>query len=176
MIKTDWLWDRKIAKKELQEIFANPKSKRFIEMGALLLARTNVPQDVFGVYMDHKTFVQSWVRLKNQMRLDQRNHPRITFWQAIYDRLIEMYQERGIRLRAKIKAKPKSVLSQKFGESVKHLRLEKNLSQIAMAKKLGIPQQRLSNIEKGVENMTLATVERLAKKLKVSVSLVLEES
>ena len=62
------------------------------------------------------------------------------------------------------------MLSNLLGKNIKKLRLERNLNQIALAKRTGVTQPYIVALEKGRENPTLATLEKLAKALKVTVA------
>jgi len=55
----------------------------------------------------------------------------------------------------------------KFGKRVKAIRLKKKLSQGDLAKILGVHPNYISGIERGQENMSLRSIERLAKALDV---------
>ena len=57
----------------------------------------------------------------------------------------------------------------KFGKKVKALRLRKKMSQGQLAKILGVHPTDISGIERGLRNMTLKNIERLAKALMVSI-------
>jgi len=58
----------------------------------------------------------------------------------------------------------------KFGKKVKEVRLSKNLSQGKLAKRLGVGPSYISQIERGVGNMSLRRIEKLAKGLGVSIN------
>lgn len=60
-------------------------------------------------------------------------------------------------------------ISKKLGENLKRLRAKKKLSQGALARILDVDKGYISNIENGKKNPTLATIERLANALHVSV-------
>ncbi len=57
----------------------------------------------------------------------------------------------------------------KLGENLKKTRAENKLSQGALARLLEVDKGYISNIESGKKNPTLATIERLANALGVSV-------
>jgi transcriptional regulator with XRE-family HTH domain len=57
----------------------------------------------------------------------------------------------------------------KFGLKVKKVRLSKQMSQGDLAKILHVHPNYISGIERGLENMSLRNIERLAKALNVSV-------
>jgi len=60
-------------------------------------------------------------------------------------------------------------ISVKFGKKVKELRLQKKMSQGDLAKILGVHPTYISGIERGVRNMTLKNIEKLAKALGVPI-------
>lgn len=57
-----------------------------------------------------------------------------------------------------------------LGRNIKVLRDVRKLSQITLAKRVGVTQPYIVALEKGRENPTLATLEKLAKALKVTVA------
>ena len=58
----------------------------------------------------------------------------------------------------------------KFGKKVKATRLKKGMSQRDIARKLGVSANYISQIERGVENLSLRGIEKLAKAIDVSTS------
>ena len=62
-----------------------------------------------------------------------------------------------------------STISIKFGKKVKAIRLEKNMSQADLAKLLDVHVTYISGIERGIRNMSLKNIEKLAKALKVPI-------
>ncbi len=62
-----------------------------------------------------------------------------------------------------------SDISFKFGKRVKEIRLEKDMSQADLAKILGVHPTYISGIERGVRNMALKNIEKLAKALGVRI-------
>ena len=63
-----------------------------------------------------------------------------------------------------------SNISTKFAKKVKEIRLKKTMSQGDLAKILGVHPTYISGIERGVRNMSLKNIEKLAKALGVSVN------
>lgn len=59
--------------------------------------------------------------------------------------------------------------AKKLGENLKKIRTRKNVTQVEIAKILGIDRSFVSNIENGKNNPTLSTIANLAKALKVPV-------
>ncbi len=58
----------------------------------------------------------------------------------------------------------------KFDKKVKAIRLKKEMSQGDIAKKLGVSANYISQIERGIENLSLKGIEKLAKAIGVSTS------
>ncbi|MFA5750805.1 MAG: helix-turn-helix transcriptional regulator [Candidatus Paceibacterota bacterium] len=58
--------------------------------------------------------------------------------------------------------------AKKLGENLKKLRIKKDISQIELARILGVDRSFVSNIENGKNNPTLSTITSLAKVLGVS--------
>ncbi len=58
----------------------------------------------------------------------------------------------------------------KFGKKVKATRLKKGMSQGDVARKLDVSANYISQIERGVENLSLKGIEKLAKAIDVSTS------
>lgn len=67
-----------------------------------------------------------------------------------------------------------SNISITFGKKVKEIRLRNKMSQGDLAKILGVHPTYISGIERGVRNMALKNIERLANALKVSIKDFLE--
>ena len=63
-----------------------------------------------------------------------------------------------------------SNISIKFAKKVKKIRLKKAMSQGDLAKILGLHPTYISGIERGVRNMSLKNIEKLAKGLGVSIN------
>ena len=60
-------------------------------------------------------------------------------------------------------------ISAKFGKRVRAIRLKKEMSQGDVAKLLDVHRTYISKIERGIENMSLQRIEKLAKALKVEI-------
>lgn len=63
-----------------------------------------------------------------------------------------------------------SDISNKFAKRVREIRLKKKMSQGDLAKILGVHPTYISGIERGVRNMALKNIEKLANALGVSVN------
>ena len=62
----------------------------------------------------------------------------------------------------------------KLGENLRKLRLKKNMSQVDLANALNVDRAYISNVENGKQNLTLSTMEKVAKVLGVSVDQLLK--
>lgn len=160
-MKRDWLWDRKITISEARKILKDPQNKRFILFASLFLARKNNPQEVFKE-LNPMLFCKYWTEIKKAMRQDAWARPRVIFWQAIYEKLLDKYRRRGLRFR-KQEAAPRDVSCEIVGEEIRKIRKDQHLSQKELAKETGISQQLISRIEKGRENISLITLKRISK-------------
>ncbi len=58
--------------------------------------------------------------------------------------------------------------AEKLGKNLKRIRAEKGISQVDVARSLGVSRGFVSNIEGGKTNPTLATIARLANAVGVS--------
>lgn len=170
-MKRDWLWDRNISEGQARRILARPGHKRFLSLAALLLARKNVPREVFGRYINRLDFCQNWPRIKQQMRRDKWNEPRIEYWQAIYEKLKESYHKKGIEILERTKVVTVDKFCKKIGQQIREARKEIGLTQAMLAKKIGVKQQMISRIESGRENASLITLEKIADKLGLAITL-----
>ena len=63
----------------------------------------------------------------------------------------------------------KSASAKKLGSNIKKIRLAKNMSQGDLCRALQVDRAYMSNIENGKKNPTLATIERIANALEVSI-------
>lgn len=61
-------------------------------------------------------------------------------------------------------------IKQKFGSKVKMLRLERGMSQEALALEADLDRTYIPSIEKGERNVSIVVVEKIAKALKVTIS------
>ena len=66
-------------------------------------------------------------------------------------------------------------IKKKFGEQVKKLRLEKGLSQEALANEAGLDRTYIPSIEKGERNVSITVVEKIANALNVKISSLFNE-
>lgn len=170
-MKRDWLWDRKISSSKLRQILRNPEDPEYIRWTALLLSRKNIPREVFSKYIRQIDFCRKWSLIKKAMRKDRWNNPRIVYWQAIYEKLLEKYRREGKKVFIKKEKKPASKLCQEIGGLIMAIRKREDLTQKALADKLGVSQQLISRIEKGYENVSIRILEVIAGSLKSKIKI-----
>lgn len=163
-MRPDWLWDRKISVGRSKKILSDFSNKESVLLASLLLARKNEPKEVFKEYLDPMIFCQQWPVIKKRMRQDKWNEPRIIFWQAIYEKLTEKYQKRGILVKKAAK-KVKDIFLVEIGNKIITLRKENGLSQKKLAKRLNVSQQLISRIESGNENVSISTLRNILSAL-----------
>ncbi len=60
-------------------------------------------------------------------------------------------------------------IQKKFGNKLKELRKQKNLSQEKLAFKSGLHRTYISDIERGARNLSLVNIEKIAKALGISI-------
>ena len=63
-----------------------------------------------------------------------------------------------------------SSIHSRFGANLRKIRLDKSISQEGLADLAGLHRTYISSVERGERNVTLETVEKLAKALGVSMS------
>jgi len=160
-MNNDWLWDKNFSKEKAALILKDEEHPSFVKLAATLLLRNNSAKEVFSSYLDPVVFYRNWHIIKKTMRKDSWGNPRIDYWQAIFTKLNERYKDKGIVLRRSRKEFSKASLD--IGSRIKNERLANNMTQHEFAKKAGISQQMLSRIEKGRENVSISTIEKIAK-------------
>ncbi|MBB5060026.1 transcriptional regulator with XRE-family HTH domain [Granulicella aggregans] len=67
-------------------------------------------------------------------------------------------------------AKPHQDVSTRFGQRIKELRTQRNLTQVGMAREFGINRSYISQLERGRKSVSLNTIEILALGLKLSIA------
>ncbi len=168
-MKDNWLWDRKITDGDAKKALKKPGTGNFLIMAALLLSRKNEPRQIFKSYLDPIVFCKYWSSIKRKMRQDKWAEPRIIFWQAIYEKLIEKYREKGIAFRREmLTRKP---FCEAIGKKMAGIRHGEELSQKELARKIGVSQQLISRIESGGENVSLITLTNIAHALNKKVEI-----
>lgn len=170
-MKKDWLWDKNISEKKAMRILRNPEHPRFLFLSSLLLSRKNTPREIFRNYLKPDEFCRNWAQIKREMRKDAWNNPRIEFWQAVYEKVLERYRAKGISIFSKGKLKAANGFCLEIGHRLEALRKQKKLTQEMLSKRLNISQQMISRIESGRENMSLLTLKKIIDELGTKISI-----
>lgn len=172
-MKNDWLWDKNIPEEKIKKALSNEEDPDFVKISSLLLSRNNEPAKVFKNYLDAELFYRNWNAIKKEMRANKWDDQRIIFWQAVYEKLAREYKSRGVAVRNAAARKPADPVCARIGARLVEERKNKDLTQSALAKKIGISQQMLSRIETGRANLSMSTIQKIADKLgyKVEVEL-----
>ncbi len=158
-----WQWDVARSDREIRQILGNPAHPSFIHYAALLLIRSNVPKEVFGGYLKKEDFCRHWQGIKQRMRKDRSAHGRIQFWEEIYRHLRDEFKKKGVALRRPSRPAVSDSLRWKIGRRIREIRSLRKMSQAELAHGAGLTQQFVSKIEKGTENISLDTLERIQK-------------
>ncbi len=167
----DWLWDKNIPLSKIIKILKDEGDLQFVEIAALLLSRKNTPKEVFDQWLGKKCFCRNWLKIKKKMRKNAWNDPRIIFWQAVYEKTLKMYKEKGIVIRSVKSVSEPDSLCFEVGSALKETRKKYGLTQKELAQKLKISQQVISRIESGKENPSLITIKKIADALNMKVSI-----
>ena len=154
-----WQWDMRRSDEEIRKILKDPKHPSFLHYAALLLARINIPKEVFNRYLGKEDFCIEWQKIKRRMRKDRLSQDRLM---ATAGRSSE------VTLRKPAKTAVKDSLRARIGKRIREIRRSKKMTQAELARESGLSQQFLSKIEQGTENISLDTVERIQKSLKES--------
>lgn len=164
MMAKAWQWDVRRSEEEIRKILKNPGHPGFLHYATLLLARNNVPKEVFGEYLSKKDFCVHWQNIKRRMRKDRWSQGRIQFWEEIYRHLKDDLKAKGVVLR---RPSPLPVredsLRVRIGKRIHEIRRSKKMTQDEVAHGAGLTQQFVSRIEQGRENVSLDTLERLQR-------------
>jgi len=171
-MKRDWLWDRKVSTPQAMSILSDPKNKRFVQLAALLLSRKNNPKEVFQL-LSKKDFCVYWAHIKKKMRKDAWNLPRITFWQAIFEKTKDKLEKKGEIFKPGPRLRAEPVLAQ-VGKKIRDIRKSKGLTQKELAIRLNVSQQLVSRIEQGRENVSLLILNRISSSLGIKLGIDLQ--
>jgi DNA-binding XRE family transcriptional regulator len=123
-----------------------------------LLSRCDNPNELFS-FISKKLFIKSWPKLRRYWRKINQAKDFMLWWESIYEQLIKKKQ-------GNYSAPLEELIN--IGASIRQTRIEKGLSQAALAKVSGINQPDISKIEKGKGNITLLTLIRLCRTLEIT--------
>lgn len=156
----NWLWDIRLTEKEIKKILKDINNPRFSIYTAKLLSRVNDPKYVFSL-VNKIDFCRKWNVIKKEMNKDQWLKDKVYFWQTIYENLYFDFKEKGIKIR-KTKKRQLIPIILDIAQTFKKRREKLGISQKQMAEKLGFGQQYISKIERGQENFSIESLNKIA--------------
>jgi len=159
----NWLWDSRISQKEVKRILRDTENPRFVIYAEKMLSRVSNPATVFSL-IGKVDFCKKWPAIKKRMVKNKWAHSKAIFWQTAYDRLLERFQQEGVKIR-KIQARAVPLPRAQLARQIRDIRKKLGYTQTDFAKKLGVIQQYISKIETGRENVSIDTLKRIAKAL-----------
>lgn len=156
-----YFWDlNEKAVKETEKIFKNPFHPKYIQRAFTLLSRIDDPKKLFSV-MGKEQFIDTWSHIKRYWNKIGQAKDFMAWWDTVYKNLLE---RRGIKQR--FNGEPSEIFLH-IGEVVKRARVEKGLSQLQLAQRVGMKQPHISSLEKGEKNVTIETLARICKVLDI---------
>ena len=161
-------WDKNISESEVKNILKDVAHPRFIYFAAILLSRTNDAKMVFRDFLNRKDFVQYWQKIKRKMRQNDWNDSRILYWDEFYAVFRRALKQRG----EKAVTERRSAINEdleKIGDKIKKARKKKHLTQRELAKKIGLSQQTVSFVERGYNNISFVTLQKITEALELNI-------
>ncbi len=136
-------------------ILPDPEHPKFLTRIVTLLSHCDRPEEVFSV-IDKEKFINSWPKIKKYWNKTAHATTFLAWWETIYEQLIKKQPiDKPIQLLIDI------------GKKIKKARIEKDMTQIDLAKRTGFKQSDISRIEQGKTNITIESLYRILKILKV---------
>ena len=176
MIKMDnkkIFWDKNISEEEIKKILKDVAHPRFIYFAATLLSRTNDAKKIFQDFLSRRDFVQHWQKIKNKMRKNDWNDSRILYWDEFYGVLRSGLKQ----MDEKVVKEKRSALNEeleKIGNKIRKARKKKHLTQREFAEKIGLSQQTVSFVERGYNNISFITLQRITAALELNIYIKVE--
>lgn len=169
-MKENIFWDKKMSIDDVKNILRDESHERFIYFASLLLSRTNQINKVLTDYLDKVTFCRNWRKIKQKMRKDKWNDPRINYWEEVYKVVVK---EIGSSKKQVFPKRDKFENQELMGlaNSIRKVRKEKGWTQQKLAKHIGLSQQTISFIEKGNFNFSFRSFIKIVHALNFRISL-----
>ena len=140
------------ALKETDKIIRDPRHPKFIERIFVLLSRCDSPKELFSL-VDKEQFVRAWPKIRLYW-IKKRQAPDFrAWWETIYEQLSGITRPLGKSSESFIK----------LGKILRDRRIKLGWSQSDLARRAGMKQPDISDIELGAKNITLGTLTRLGK-------------
>ena len=135
----------------IEKILKNPFHPRYVSRMITILSQSDKPKEVFSI-IDKEQFIETWPKIRRYWQKIGTSPDFLSWWDTVYGNMLEKQGK---------KYKPKERLPQEFakiGNVIRKARIEKSLSQIQLAQKVGLTQPHISDLEKGEKNVTLSTL------------------
>jgi DNA-binding Xre family transcriptional regulator len=149
------------ALRETGQILKDAGHPQFPARMTILLSRCDEPKEVFSL-ISKNTFVQAWPRIRGYWKKVARESDFRDWWETVYEQLSEGLRPGRKRLKA-----ISSVLFLRIGKEIRGKRIQQGLSQKELAVRIGMKQPDISKIEEGKKNITLETLAKLCRILKI---------
>lgn len=148
------------ALRETERILKDSDHPQYLQRMFLLLSRCDRPKEVFSL-VGRDNFLSSWPRLRRYWRSKGGAPDFRAWWETVYEQL------RGkVGVRPGLAGGPARSFV-RIGRLIKERRTEQGLSQADLAALAGMKQPDVSEIELGNKNITLSTLLRLCRILKI---------
>ena len=157
-------WDKNTSESEVKDILKNVAHPRFVYFSAILLSRTNDAKMVFREFLSRRDFVQYWQKIKRKMRQNDWNDSRILYWDEFYTVF-----RKGLKQAVREKRSAINEDLEKIGGKIRKARKKKHLTQRELAKKIGLSQQTVSFVEKGYNNISFITLQKITEALGLNI-------
>lgn len=159
---TKYFWEMNDkALKDVKRIIKDPNHPKFAMKMTAILSRCSKPKEVFSV-VSKKDFMQAWPKIKAYWLKLGGGSDFKDWWETVYEELLEEYKASY----NKPKGNPSAVFFN-IGRKIRQARIQSGLSQKELAFSVGMKQPDISMIEEGKKNLTLDTLTRLCKILKI---------
>ncbi|MEE8329420.1 MAG: helix-turn-helix transcriptional regulator [Thermodesulfovibrionia bacterium] len=169
-MKKNIFWDKDISIDKVKNILKDESHPRFIYFAALLLSRTSDIKEVFTDYLDKVVFCVQWRKIKQKMRKDKWNNPKINFWKEVYRVVLQkmdINEKQIFPKRDELKNPELRALAGKIKEARKKM----GWTQKRLAENVGLSQQTISFIEKGNLNFSFESLMKIISALNFRISL-----
>ncbi|MBI5701033.1 helix-turn-helix transcriptional regulator [Candidatus Saganbacteria bacterium] len=140
------------ALKEIAKIIKDPEHPKYVERIFVLLSRCDSPKELFAL-VGKERFVRAWPKIRQYWIKKKQSPDFRAWWETVYEQLSGKTRPLGRSSENLIK----------LGKILKDKRIRLGWSQSDLARRAGMKQPDISDIELGTKNITLGTLMRLSK-------------
>lgn len=163
-----WLWNINKTEAEVKRILRDPGQEAFVHYAALLLSRhPGLPKEIFRDYLRKEDFCRGWPAIKRRMRKNDWNDRKILFWDEAHKFLLNEFRKKGVTFPREKKPVVRDPGREKAAREVREMRRARKMTQAELARRMGVSQQHIAKIEKGITRPRPETLARLEKALGV---------